>query len=113
MVDKKDNVLRVIGIIADPSFQVRIWKEQSSMHDIFCFEEAVNVLSDYHFFDDLESEAYSLNESEYILIKKFAKSLLDYPDGIHAKKMLSDSVWLEIVEQAKSAFEVLSSKDFI
>ncbi|MFT6921969.1 MAG: hypothetical protein ACJA1C_000967 [Crocinitomicaceae bacterium] len=91
----------IISKIADLNFQKKVWVQQKVWDEVLNFGEAVNLLDDYSFFDDIEDGNMNFDNSEFQSnVESFAKRLLDYEEISPTQEMLNDPKWLKIVELA-------------
>lgn len=109
-ISKKQSILYMIERLSNLDFQMNIWVAQKHWDRALDFGETVNVLDDYCFFDDVETNAYNLSQECDYKLKRFAMHLLSYSDNINPENMMKDNSWLNVVEEAKVTYEILKSK---
>jgi len=78
MEQKKEMVLYFINILSDKEFQKKVWINQEEFYLAFCYDETVNLLDDYQFFDDIEEKRiYFTNPESQAKLISFASMLLN------------------------------------
>jgi hypothetical protein len=106
MKNKGANVLDVISKISSLEFQHDVWVEGKYWDRVINFEEAVNTLDDYEFFEDIEENHIGLPEKDQSRIANFLNKLLEY-ESRNPKIMVSDSNWAKIVKEAGEIYPLL------
>jgi hypothetical protein len=106
MKNKDENILDVISKISSLEFQKDVWVEGKYWDRVTNYEEAVNTLDDYEFFEDIEENNLGLPENEQTKIANFLTKLLEY-DSRSPKVMISDKNWNEIVKEAGEIYPIL------
>ena len=106
MIQKVTNIVDVLNKISDLKFQREVWLEGKYWDRVSSFEEAVNTLEDYKFFDDVKENKIGLSEEDKVQVDLFVKKLNEY-DVEDVTFMLNDSKWEIIVSLAKKTNEIL------
>jgi hypothetical protein len=106
MKNKDQNILDVISKIASLDFQQDVWVEGKYWDRVINFEEAVNTLDDYEFFEDIKANHIGLSENEQGRIENLLNKLLEY-ESRNPKAMISDPNWLKIVQETGEIYPIL------
>ena len=113
MNNKKDNVRNNIKLIirklSDIDFQINVWLNGEYWDSITDFGEAINSLDDVCFFDSIKDNSIRFDNIEnQKKLSNFAKILLEYEEPKEVSDMLKSEKWLDIVEQAKDIYTIIS-----
>lgn len=106
MKNKEKNVIDILEKIADLKFQKGVWLDGKYWDRVSSFEEGVNSLEDYDFFLDARQGSIKFSEVEKQKIDGFIANLLEYEEQ-DVEKMLRDSVWIKITEEAREVVKIL------
>jgi hypothetical protein len=101
MENKKEIVLDILDKLSDLSFQEKVWIKQEYWDQVLNFGEAVNLLDDYSFFDEVfEGKIKFIETTEQNKLESFVKELEAYQEPFNPNDMLQDPRWRRISEQA-------------
>lgn len=111
MENYKTAILDVLQKISDLDFQRDVWVKQAYWDIVLNFGEAVNLLDDYCFFEEVEKKDISLPDIvEQNNMECFIKDILEYEEPSDPLVMLVDSKWIEIAKRGKRVKERLEEK---
>jgi hypothetical protein len=114
MNQKITNIIDLLEKISNQEFQEKVWINQKIWHRASSFGETVNLLDDYHFFEDLESKKISMVDSKMNnLIKSFAAEILEYEEPTIIREIHQDLNWLKIMREAKVLMEEFKLKKYV
>ena len=107
---RKTEILNLLQILTDTAFQQEVWIDQIRNHIAFCFDETVNLLDDYHFFELIKNDDLIANDYEYSTLDSLMKKLMNQPDNYVPTDLKRDTEWIEIMNLANKTIEILKSK---
>lgn len=113
MEQRKKVVLDILERICNIQFQKDVWVNHLYNDVIFCFGEAVNMLDDYFFFDDIKEGKIKFSDPiDQDRLEDFASNILAYDDPPNINIMLNDTKWNKICEDAYILVNSLKEIDF-
>jgi hypothetical protein len=110
MDQKIINIIDLLEKISNQAFQEQVWLNQKILNRASSLGETINLLDDYHFFEDIEAKKITLLDANLNkLMISFAAELLEYKEPIEIREIHQDTNWLKIMSEAKVLVEEFKS----
>jgi uncharacterized ubiquitin-like protein YukD len=108
------NIIDLLEKISNQAFQEQVWINQKIWNRASSLGETINLLDDYHFFEDLEAKKITLLDAKMNkLISSFVAELLEYKEPIEIREIHQDTNWLKIMSDAKVLVEEFKLKKYV
>ena len=113
MEERKKVVLDILERICNIQFQENVWVNHLYEDIIFSFGEAVNMLDDYFFFEDIKNgKIRFLDPINQDKLENFAADIIAYDEPEIISFMLDDPEWTRICKEACELVNSLKGIDF-
>ncbi len=108
------NIIDLLEKISNQAFQEQVWINQKIWNRASSLGETINLLDDYHFFEDLEAKKIALLDAKMNnLISSFVAEILEYDEPIDIREIHQDTNWLKIMSDAKVLVEEFKLKKYV
>ena len=114
MDQKIINIIDLLEKISNQTFQEQVWLNQKIWNRASSLGETINLLDDYHFFEDIEAKKITLLDANLNkLMLSFAAELLEYKEPVEIREIHQDTNWLKIMSEAKVLVEEFKLKKYV
>ena len=102
MIDSEKIIADILSKLSNPQFLKDVWINHKYWDNILNYDEAVNTLDDYYFFDKVEAGKIKFTDAEtQKKLELFVKKLLEYDPPVFNHSNLNDTQWKEIMKISK------------